>query len=170
VASSFRRWIALPVVKCLPRHPPTHSSIAQSLLIALRLPQSQSQPAKAGRGAQAAKPLPPSLFNDHASPEAYISLSARFQLSPQEHPLVLPLWSATVDCSTWHYSLISPSCASPVPPGSTAVRGSHVSRELLRVTTPPISMSSHRYAYPFPRFRVQRFRSREIPKPVIYPT
>ena len=170
MASSFRHRIALPVAEYLPRHPPTHTNIAQSLLIARRLPQSQSQPAKVGRGAQAAKPLPLSLFNYHAFSEAFISLSARFQLSPQEHPLVLPLWSAPVNYSTWHYSLISPSCASPVPPGSSAVRGSHVSRELLRVTTPPISMSSHRYAYPFPRFQVQRFRSREIPKPVTYPT
>jgi hypothetical protein len=62
----------------------------------------------------------------------------------QEHPLVLPLLSAQAITRHGTTCRISPSCASPVPPGSIAVRGSHVIRELLRVITPPISMSNHR--------------------------
>lgn len=46
-----------------------------------------------------------------------------------------------------------------------AVSDSHVSRELLRVTTPPPSRSSHRIRLPW----LPRFQPREIPKPVTYP-
>jgi len=58
------------------------------------------------------------------------------------------------------YSSSLPLLASAVPPASTAFGGSPVMEKLLRTTTPPASVRTHRYAYPDKSsFRGSRFQS-----------
>ena len=169
-ASSSRRWNSLPVVACRPRHPPTlpyRAAIAGCAKTpTVSIPTGQGW--EEGAGCQALALVTsqhPSLsqgLDFTFCTVAAFAIKNTHWFCPRGLPQSIARPGTTCRIST--------SCASPVPPGSSAVRGSHVNRELLSVITPPVSMSGHRYAYPYRRCRLHRFQSREIPKPVTYPT
>ena len=101
-----------------------------------------------------------SQLHNTRSPERRYHLFVRLWLSLIEPTSVQPHQSAQA-CAR-HYLPHLPLLCLPAANRSLAVRGSHVSRELLRHITPPRSVSLRRIRLPF------RFQGAEIPKRLPY--